>query len=180
MVKARMQRFTRIHINVVKDADFGGLLFQHKDVLFNQIAAIPAFIGGELRIYRDGQLLDQTTIILKEKFCAPGALFLGLNRLYKPGNPLSWRVRSLEPNEFLEGDKVVLKILQNRNFNFVLSLRTTFYKASARVIASSRGLAIDEHEVREEAIKSLTNAPKCGKFSLLNFPTDCWRFGKIP
>ncbi len=114
-------------INVVSHED--ELLFKRNDILFGQIHAQLGFENGEVRVYRAGELFDQTSYINWHGTHGAAITFFGLRRVFGIVEPNVDNGRSeLESKDFQEGDLLVLEVPdpEENDFDWYLKMLADF------------------------------------------------------
>lgn len=109
----------RIEIIVVKHKD--ELLFQTGGVLFDSLWAFHEFADGQVSIYRNDKIFDKTDKIYEVGTHAAQMVFSGLTNLFS--EQYRGITTELNPEYFQEGDKLVLEIQMDPEWNLADQIR---------------------------------------------------------
>ena len=106
--------------------DHQGKRFKLFQVYFDDLPAMDEFLGGQIRVYRNDFLFDQTSSIGEAGTHAPVTVFSGFKHITAPwGGPVGSR---LNPESLEVGDAIVLSLPAEAQFELYPYLR---YRAAA-------------------------------------------------
>ena len=113
----------QVNIKVIKHR--GEQLFEAEGVRFDSLDAFDEFMGGVLRIYRDGKLHDQTADI--DWYGTHGACncFQGFSKPFEGDTSPRYAISGVGPEDFKVGDELVLEydVPLDQSFDFATFLR---------------------------------------------------------
>ena len=105
------------------------LLFKSGDLLFDWLSAQDEYFDGCLTVVREGEVFDQTSCIMESGGHASRPVFMGLRRAK------SDEVSTFVPEDFEEGDVLILEIPPRDNFVFTEFLKIQHLQYSSCVSA---------------------------------------------